>query len=220
MAAYKATKEQLASLKEVKIFEADLCALGITCEKAKHPIGVWHVLVWAVQRLAVFEKYEKSEIKTDKERLDSIKAVETAARALYETMKKLSPGDFMQLDWGLARTDFPRLTSPKSLCDRSAAVQELASMVERASRRMLGDLAAEGITGKGPKKTRSAYASHIAVLAHQLMPYKLKPGSKGHFRLLCDEVFSAAGVHASSEGAIVHFQKTLMPRMKEERQCL
>ncbi len=195
---YQATAEQLARLSELGIADGNLGQLHVACSRENLPADAWGIVLWAAIRLADFECNGKKAIRTGRAQMDSFLAVEKAALALQDAIKKLADDDVTRLDGCL----------------------HITSEVAAFSRQALANLDSEGVKGVGRKRTRCAYAGHIAALAQQLMPYNLIPGDNGPFRRLCDAVFLVAGVHANSQGAIKYFINNLRPAMRSGGLCL
>lgn len=214
MATYELNEKHLTELALLGIEDPELNELRVACTRERLDADAWVALVWAVIHLAYFEKDEKSEIKTEREQIDSFVAVEKASLALKVAIENLSNGDFMHLDRCLQDTDVASATNTNALNKKSIAAQRIVCAVAASARKAIANLASEGANGAGRKKTRSAYAGHIAAIAHQLMPYQLVPGDNGPFRRLCDAVFAVAGVPANSQGAIKYFNEKMRLDMK------
>lgn len=220
MATYEATPEQLAELVKMGIADHKLNDLRAACTCQSLNIDAWHVLVSASIRLADFERNGKKTIKTGRQQLDAFLAVEKAAMALCDALQKLADDDVTRLDGCLNDSGIAPAAGAKALSTKAVAAQHIAAVVAASSRQALVKLDSEGVRGLGPKRTRCAYAGHIATLAQQLMPYRLIPGDNGPFRRLCDAVFSVAGVPANAQGSIKFFVKNLRPAMKADGRCL
>lgn len=220
MATYEATAEQLAELAKLGIADGNLSELRAACTRENLPADAWSIVVWAAIRLADFERNSKKAIRTGRAQMDSFIAVEKAALALRNAIQKLVDDDVTRLDGCLHDSGIAPAGNTRMPSMRAVAAQHIASVVAASSRQALAKLDSEGVKGVGRKRTRHAYAGHISVLAHQLMPFKLTPGDNGPFRRLCDAVFSVAGVHATSQGAIKYFIDKMRPVMKKDGLCL
>lgn len=206
---------------------ARLAAAGVAAYKVQElseafnrenlPPAAFDVLVNAAEHLAYFERDYKPKIKTEGERFDSVAAVEAAAAQLRDALENLGTGDFSGLDDHLFRIpNFPSADHCEPLFSHAVSAQRLACQIAAAARAYRAEIERDGNGGKGRKQTRGAYAGHIAVMAHQLMPFKVVPGDNGPFRRLCDAVFLAAGVGANAQGAIKYFVKKCAPITRPE----
>lgn len=214
------TDAQRARLAAVGVAAGKVRALSDAFNRESLPPAAFDVLVGAVEALADFEQNGKAKIKTERERLDSVAAVETAAAQLRDAIEGLQNGDFMRLDthlWDIP--DFPEAQDAQ-LLGKVVSAQRLACQLAAAARAYQAELERNGNDGKGRKQTRSAYAGHIAAMAHQLMPFEVVPGDGGPFRRLCDAAFSAAGVSATAQGAIKQFNAKMRPGYKARGMCL
>lgn len=219
-ATYEATAEQLVELVKLGIADSNLSELRAACSRENLPADAWGIVVWAAIRLADFECNGKKAIKTGRAQMDSFIAVEKAALALRDAIQKLADDDVTRLDGCLHDSGIAPAANARTPSMKAVAAQQIASVVAASSRQALAKLDSEGVKGVGRKRTRCAYAGHIAALAQQLMPYNLIPGDNGPFRRLCDAVFLVAGVHANSQGAIKYFINNLRPAMRSGGLCL
>lgn len=220
MVTYKATDKQLAALAKVGFADGKLSELRAACTRESLHVDAWGVLVWGAIRLADFERNGKKALKTGRQQIDSFIAVEKAALALRDAIQKLADDDVTRLDGCLHDSGIAPAANTRMPSTKAVAAQHIASVVAASSRQALAKLDFEGVKGVGRKRTRCAYAGHISALARQLMPYQLTPGDNGPFRRLCDAVFSVAGVHATSQGAIKYFIDNMRPGMKKDGLCL
>lgn len=214
------TDAQRARLAAAGVATHKVQALSEAFNRESLPPAAFDVLVNAVEHLAYFERDDKPKIKTEGERLASVAAVEAAAAQLRDAIERLEMRDFIGLNghlWNIP--DFP-YAQDVELYGRMVSAQRLACQIAAAARAYSAESERDGNGGKGRKQTRSAYAGHIAALAHQLMPFNVVPGDGGPFRRLCDAVFSAAGVGATAQGAIKYFNAELRPGYKARGGCL
>jgi hypothetical protein len=218
---YETTEDQKAQLAKLALNDKKLDVLRLACKQDDVSQGVWNVLSWQVIGLADFELNQKIGIKTEKQKIESIKLVEKTAIALRDAMDNLADGDMLSLSEKLFRLGIKIITvDDDPLFAHAYAAQDSVCAVAAAAKLSLEDIKAAGANGLGRKKTKSAYDIFIARIAHQTMPFNLPLGGGGIFRRLCDAVFLAAGVRATSEGAIKHFMKNTQPHMYSNGQCV
>lgn len=217
---YEINKEQNSELIKVNIIDSDFDFLRTICLNEKLNTNAWDSLVWSVIHIRDFELNQKSKIKSKKHELDSLLAVEKAGMALREAIEELPNGDAMRLDSKLCEFEVSSALNSEELFAKIISVQRSACGISAAARKLINNKITEGNDGLGRIKTRPAYASHIAVIAHQLMQHGIPPGGNGPFQRLCDAIFSIARVHTNSQGAIAYFCKNLRPGMKKEGKCL
>lgn len=231
MVNYEIAEDQRRQLEKlgIKVSErGKLWWLRDECARQKLSQAAYSCLVWGVVALGDFERNEKPRIKTEFDRLKSIRAVEKAAKTLQDAVHNLSFGDQIGLSTLLVDSSFP--ISPactgegESLTTRADTVELTAFAAAVAAAGLHGELVSKGANGKGRKRTRDAYAGHIAALAHHLMPYGIKPSENGPFSRLCDAVFHAAGLDGEREGrsagAIRHFVRTMRKDYRARDLCL
>lgn len=221
MVKYETTDSQKEQLAKLGLNDKKLDVLRVACKQDGMCQGVWNVLSWQAIALADFEMNHKSKIKTEKEQIESFKAIEKAAIELRDAIEKLSNGDMLTLSNRLFLLGVKEeAVDVGFLYGHAIATQSSACAVATAARLSLADIVDAGATGIGRKSTKAAYGTFIARIAHQTMPFDLPLGGGGVFRRLCDAVFSVANVHATAEGAIKHFMKNTQPYMYSNGQCL
>lgn len=221
MVKYETTDNQKAQLAKLGLNDKKLDVLRKACEQDDVCQGVWNVLSWHAIGLADFELNQKSMIKTEKDQINSFKAVEKAGVALRDAIENLSNGDMLSLSAKLFLLGIKeKAVDAESLFQHAIATQRSACAVASAARLGLSELIANGATGLGRKKTKGAYDTFIARIACQTMLFNLPIGGGGVFRRLCDAVFSVANVPATSEGAIKHFMKNTQPYLFSQGLCL
>lgn len=225
---YPLEADQREQMDKLQLKDAELQPIREECLRQSLPDGAFTVLVWRSIELADFERQHRTEIKTESQMLQSLRAVEDAAAMLRNAIEHLSSGEFIGLDHELVSLHFPKATDTEQMPDlavgrlspRSIQAQRFACQIATAARAARWRHEQNGADGKGRKKLLPAYAGHIAKLACQLKPFDLVPGDGGPFRRLCDAVWEVAGVRATSQGAIVYFGKNERHRLKSLGFCL
>lgn len=221
MVKYETTENQKKQLAKLGLNDKKLDVLREACMKDDICQGVWNVLSWQAIGLADFEMNHKLSIKTQKDQINSFKAVEKAGVALRDAIENLSDGDMLSFSANLFRLGITeKCLDADPLFEHAIAAQRSACAVASAARLGLSELIANGATGLGRKKTKGAYDTFISRIACQTLPFNLPIGGGGAFRRLCDAIFKVANVHATSEGAIKHFMKNTQPYLFSKGLCL
>lgn len=214
---YEISEEQWIELRKLEFKDSRFSGLRAICAKEKLPPAAFTVLVWRVIEIADFKRSYQPKMKSERQQLDSLIAVEKAGLALRAALEDLDSGDFMSLNFhlGWAGKDLVAATNTDPVFSRAIAAQRAACAVAFGARRMHSDLIDKGANGLGRVKTVGSYAGFIAAIALQLEPYGVIPGDGGPFRRLCDEVFSVADLPTTSQAAIKYFLKNMKPGLLE-----